>query len=264
MAFKSKLPQWIKYPLWWVFKAPQRKYGFYTVISDLLALVRTVNPFKPELTTISICVGLYNRSETFLQYFLPSIAQCENAQLIELSVFDCGSEDAVQLEQEIRLRFAGKVIFKSESHPFSRAFAFNKAVRQSSSELVFLCDADFSIPRDIVALCNNNTRNKAFWFPIVFYLYKNKPEHFSPKNGEWMLWGGKGLVVCPKDAFERVGALNEDFTKWGGEDEEFWLRCYKFKQMVLRTKCKDLLHHWHPSLNPKYKKLEELSDMGLL
>ncbi len=264
MGLKSIFPQGVKYPLWWLFKAPQRSYGFYTVITDLYALVRTVSPLKTEPVAISICVGLYNRSETFLQYFLPSIAQCENAHLIELSVFDCGSLDAAQLEKEIRLQFAGKVIFKSQVHPFSRAFAFNKAVRQSSNEMVFLCDADFSIPRNIVALCTKYTRNSTFWFPIVFYLYKNKPAAYASKNGEWMLWGGKGLVACRKNAFERVGGLNEAFTQWGGEDEEFWLRCYQHQEIVLRTKCKGLLHHWHPSLNPKYKKLEELSDMGLL
>jgi len=264
MAFKSKLPQWIKYPLWWVFKAPQRRFGVQSLLLDLKGIALRYFPIKPKPQRLSICVGLYNRSDIFLKHFLPSLAKCSNAPLIELSVFDCGSNDCVSLEAEIRARYQGNFVFTSESHTFSRSFAINKAVQQCSNELIFLCDADFSLPENIVELCTNNSRNNSFWFPIVFYLYKNKAAVFNSKNGEWMLWGGKGLVACSKSNFEDVGALNEAFTEWGREDEEFWLRCHQHKKIVIRNKCKGLLHHWHPSLNPKYKKLEELADLGLL
>jgi predicted glycosyltransferase involved in capsule biosynthesis len=71
-----------------------------------------------------------------------------------------------------------------------------------------------------------------------------------------MLWGGKGILACNKKAFTQLGGLDEKFITWGGEDEEFYLRCYAAKMKVIRSKENQLLHHWHPSFNPKYKNLE--------
>lgn len=264
---KKFIPQFIKYPLWWLFKSPQRAVPGPNLRNDLLGLWRylMVKCFgfrKPQ--NISVCVGLKNRSDQFLNYFLPSLNQCEYLDCIELSVFDCGSTDTPELEKSIRNIFLGKLTFCSESLPFSRAMAVNRAVKQSNAGLIFICDADFSLPKKLVQLCSSYTRKNGFWFPIVFYLYKNKPAIFARGNGEWMLWGGKGLLACYKDEFIALGGLDESYTTWGSEDEAFWLNCHKAGKSIIRTKEPDLLHHWHPSLNPKYKKLEDLADLGLL
>jgi hypothetical protein len=71
-----------------------------------------------------------------------------------------------------------------------------------------------------------------------------------------MLYGGKGIVGCYKKDYEKVGCLDEQFTSWGGEDEAFYLNCYASKMNIIRTRENQLLHHWHPSFNPKFKKLE--------
>jgi glycosyltransferase involved in cell wall biosynthesis len=264
---KSVIPQWIKYPLWWVFKSPQRKLGWQTLLTDLLGLVwffKEQTPLKAKLQPVSICVGIYNRQETFFTYFLPSLNICLNQELIELSIFDCGSDDLIAFEERLRKEYKGNFVFKSEPHSFARAFAFNSAVKQASHSLIFLCDADFSLPKNLVQMCSSYTANNGFWFPIVFYLYKNKPPEYSLKNGEWMIWGGKGLVACRKNAYWEIGGLNENYKTWGNEDEEFWLKCYVANKIIIRNKEKGLLHHWHPSYNLKYKKLEELSDLGIL
>jgi len=195
---------------------------------------------------------------------ISSLNKCINSDLIELSIFDCGSNDVTSLESQIKTNWKGKLVFKSEKTPFSRAYSFNNSVKQCTNDIIFICDADFSVPKNIVALCNKYSIGKMIWFPIVFYLYKNKPEEFSKKNGEWMIWGGKGLLACKKKHFFEVGMLDEKYKSWGYEDEELWLRFYKKGYWVFRTKNNELLHHWHPSLNSKYQKIEELCDIGLL
>ncbi len=264
---KRIVPNWIKFSLWWLFKSPQRKLGWFTLTNDLIGLFRYLieqTPFKNKPHSVSICVGIYNRQETFLQHFLPSLTNCLNQELIELSIFDCGSVNHDDFKKQVALGFNGKLVFNSESHPFARAFAFNRAVKQATHDLIFLCDADFSLPKKIVQLCSSYTKNGEFWFPIVYYLYKNKPAKYAKGNGEWMLWGGKGLLACNKKSYLDLGGLNEEFKTWGGEDEDFWLNCHASKKVIIRTKEKELLHHWHASHNLKYKKLEELSDLGIL
>ncbi len=264
---KTHIPNRIKFPFWFVFKSPQRKLGWYTLWLDLkgifLLLFYSVFRFY-RLEPISICVGLYNRNDSFLSAFLPSLCKCRFPELIELSVYDCGSEDIEKLRVEIQKTFKGKWVLNSETVPFSRAFSLNKAVSQSSNQKLFICDADFSIPENIVSLCKRYTIGRTAWFPIVFYLYKNKPTQFAKKNGEWMIWGGKGVLACNRKHFVEAGQFNENYKTWGYEDEDLWLRFYKAGISVIRTRCKALLHHWHPSLNPKYIKLEELADKGLL
>jgi glycosyltransferase involved in cell wall biosynthesis len=264
---KSQLPNFIKFPVWWLLRSPQRKLGFVTLKRDLLGLIYWLieqTPFGAKPQPISICVGLYNRSQIFLDHFIPSLSRCQNQHLIELSIYDCGSSDEPLLLQKIQSQFKGKVIFRSEPKPFARAFAFNQAVAQSTNDTLFLCDADFSLPKELVQTVSAYTRFNSFWFPIVFYLYKNKPTYYAKGNGQWMTYGGKGILAAKRSAFEQAGQLDESFVTWGGEDEEFWLRCHAKGFCIIRTREPNLLHHWHPSLNLKYKKLEELIDLGLL
>ncbi len=262
---KQFIPQFIKFPLWFLFKSPQRKFAWFTLWLDILSLISFAfySVFKiKKLKPISICVGLSNRSPIFLNAFLSSLNNVKNKHLIELSVFDCNSTDVEDLETEIKKKWVGNLIFSNKEMKFTRAVTFNNAVLQSNNETILICDADFSLPINIVQLCNNYTRGSMVWFPIVFYLYKNKPKIFDKKNGEWMQWGGKGILATSKKHFINVGMLNTDFTEWGREDDELWQRFYQHKYLVFRSRCKGFLHHWHPSLNPKYQELATMVDEG--
>ena len=103
---KSLVPDFIKYFLWFVFKSPQRKIGWFTLKLEVYAYLKvfyaSIFGFKP-LIKISICVGIYNRSEIFLKYFVSSLSRCKHQDLIELSVFDMGSDDIKDLKKEIEL-----------------------------------------------------------------------------------------------------------------------------------------------------------------
>lgn len=184
--------------------------------------------------------------------------------LIELSVFDCDSNDVPNLELEIRKIWKGKLVFSTKKNQFTRSYAFNKAVEQSHNNVLFICDADFSMPIDLVLSCNKYTLGRLVWFPIVFYLYKNKPNVYNKAHGEWMQWGGKGILACKRKYFNQVGGYDESFTSWGQEDDDLWKKFYKARCCVIRYRERGLLHHWHPSLNPKYQALADKADKGLL
>jgi len=257
LAFKKRIPQFVKFPLWYLFKAPQRKLGWHTLLNDITGILlflfyQLLAPFV-KLKPISICVGIYNRSDMFLDYFIPSLLKVKHLQFVELSIFDCNSDDKDDLLLAIKKKYHGSLVFNSEPINFSRAKSFNKAVKQSKHQKIFICDADFSIPDNIVTLVNLYTLFNTIWFPIVFYLFKDKPAIVHTANGQWMQWGGKGLLACNKKEFIKIGMLNEDYTSWGFEDEDLWQRFHQKKYIIIRNKCTGLLHHWHPSKNPKYQ-----------
>lgn len=210
---------------------------------------------KRNLQPISICTGIYNRSDNYLNQLLPSINKAKHAHLIELSVFDCGSSDIPDLEKAIREKWSGKLVFNTRPMPFSRSATFNKAVAQSSAPVIFICDADMSVPATIVELCNSFTGKKRVWYPIIYFLFKDKPAVVAKGNGVWEQYAAKGMLACLKEDFNAIGGLDETFKEWGAEDNELWERFYKNGFTVITNRQRGLMHHWHTTLNKKYAHL---------
>lgn len=253
---KKLLPVWLKKPFWYLYKSYQRRLGlcfsWWVEARGLFYfLFHSYNNLKP----ISICTGLLNRTDNYLDYVLESVLKMERQELIELSIFDCGSLDLERLEKIIREKWTGKLVIKSEPVSFSRALSFNKAIEQATSNLVFACDADMSLPINLVKQCNRFVSRKSVWFPICFYLEKDKPPIINKENGDWH-WVGKGMFAATKQQFERIGKYDESFNTWGGEDWDLWLRFFKKGILPLRTRCRGLFHHWHISLKPILNKSE--------
>lgn len=257
-AIKKSLPVGVKYPFWYIFKAPQRKFGIGSIARDLLGILRYLyvqfyspSPLKP----ISICIGIKDRNNELQTHVLNSLKHITNPELVELCVFDCGTEDNTTLTDIIQSNSPVKLKFHSKHMNFERAYALNQAAAMADNELLFFSDVDFEIPENIVVLVNKYTQFNSMWFPIVFYLYKNKSKTICKTNGEWMIWGGKGLFACYKKTFLALGQLDEKYKTWGAEDEAFWLKCHASKKIIIRNKEKSLMHHWHLSYNEKYRKL---------
>jgi len=252
---KKLIPNSVKYPFYYLFKAPQRSFAPYSIYNDLKGIAiyiwYKIFPIK-KLKPITICTGIYNRSENYLTHLLQSINAAKNQHLITLSVFDCNSNDVENLENEIKKYWKGKLIFNKETIKFSRSYTFNKAVNQSNTEIIFICDADLSLPKNIVESINFYTANNRVWYPIFFFLYKNKPAVINKNNGEWEQYGSKGMLACLKNSWTEIGGLNETYTTWGNEDTELWERFHKNGFTIVRNRAK-ILHHWHSSHNPKYK-----------
>src|SRR5687768_9315680 len=101
---KEIIPVWIKLLPWYVFKSPQRELGLAkTWLTELEGITyftfkKLLNPRKQKLQPLSICTGIKNRTQNYLDFVLPSILKMHHQHLIELSIFDCGSDDAEYFE----------------------------------------------------------------------------------------------------------------------------------------------------------------------
>jgi glycosyltransferase involved in cell wall biosynthesis len=205
--------------------------------------------FPCQYKAICICTGLKNRSAHYLDYLLGSVTKARNKELITLSVFDCASDDVEHLEQEIRKIWKGKLLFRSEKIDFSRAHSFNRAVKMADEALIFVCDADMSVPQDIVRLCNLYTGRYVAFFPVCFKLNEKNKALMMPEYGEWFP-SGKGVFASRKKDFLKIGAYDENYKTWGKEDWDLWYRFYLHAYYPLSFRVSNLYHHWHPSLRP--------------
>lgn len=251
---KKYLPPRFKQFLWFVFKSPQRKHGGpWSLFTDLTGYF-TILIKKQALQPITICTGIKNRSDNYLTVFLDSLNNCKNKESISLSVFDCNSSDVSDLQTEIKNKWNGNLIFKSEEVDFTRAHTFNKAMKQASTELLFVCDADMCLPENILEKVNKYVTKKSSWFPISFHLDK------SGENGKFKT-EGKGIFATSKTQLQKVGPYDENFTSWGDEDWEMFFRFYKNGIRPFRTKERNLIHNYHESKRPKdYKSKYETSN----
>ncbi|MDD5650285.1 MAG: glycosyltransferase [Candidatus Nanoarchaeia archaeon] len=193
---------------------------------------------------ISICVGLKDRTNYLIKYLINSMNKCKSNDMLELSVFDCGSDDIEDLKSTIMMYWKGELAFKQQQISFSRSFTFNNAVKNSKYDYVFLCDSDMFLPEDFVEQFFKNVSKEKTWFPICFSLLKNRPFEVNENNGWWREFGF-GMVGIFKDNFIKTGMLNECFTSWGGEDNDLYDKVGTIK---IREKCFGLFHCWHCSL----------------
>lgn len=256
LQFKSIIPVRLKKIPWYIFKSPQRKEGYGTIWIEFKGIISYFFHsfyfflFKPKLNPISICTGLKNRSQNYLDIFLESVLKLDHPELIELSVFDCGSDDIDTIETEIRKKWKGRLVFSQQNIAFSRSYSFNISVEQSTHPIIFVSDADMSLPKGLVKRCNRFVFSKNVWFPVCFHLNPDMNKGYVKENGKWYPLG-KGMFAAKKTDFVKIGMYDETFKRWGGEDWELWIRFYKNGFFPYRNRQKGLFHHYHVSLKPE-------------
>lgn len=218
--------------------------GWATLMTDLKGLISLAfsRSGKPEI--LWICVGNKDRSYSLLKHLINSMVASPEKDRLALSVADCGSTDIPDLESEIRKIWTGELIFSSVAVPFERAAAFNRAVEQAGGELVFICDADVSIPGNLAKQAKRYVSHSTAWFPVCqWQLEKGKPDW------KWFS-AGTGLCAFTKTQLRKTGMLDTAFKDWGKEDWDLFFRCYRSGIMPLRSRCSGLYHHWHPPSKP--------------
>ena len=61
-----------------------------------------------------------------------------------------------------------------------------------------------------------------------------------------------GSMAITKEAYFRIGGMDEEFIGWGGEDIEFWERCSLLNRWIWGYE--PIIHLWHRSQPLKEKK----------
>jgi GT2 family glycosyltransferase len=163
--------------------------------------------------------------------------------------------------------------------PYCRSWALNVAAAHARSRVLVLQDNDMLVPEDYA--CSllrfvDEGYEAVNLKRFVFYLSRLHSTayssgtatlgDFAPEFVVQNLEAG-GSVAITRDAFERIGGMDEAFIGWGGEDNEFWERAQTLR--VWPYGYLPLVHLWHPpqpykdaSDNPMLRRHRELASVA--
>ena len=228
---------------WFIFKSPQRKnVGVGTLWTDIKGIFGILFRKKSH-EEIWVCVGVKNRTDN-LKRLVSSLQKAEDAGSIALSIADAGSDDAVELKTWLGQSWKGKLVWSAAVQEFHRAEVFNRAIRQAEGNFIFVCDADMTVPVDLVKQIRRHVRPTSAWFPVCQW------QMFEDMHDWKWFTAGTGLFAAHKKWQGDLVYYNETIKGWGAEDWDMFFRFYQKGIMPLRSRCNGLYHHWHQSMKP--------------
>lgn len=139
--------------------------------------------------------------------------------------------------------------------PYCRSWAFNVGARIAKGRILVLHDNDLMVPEDYAAQI---MRRAAENFDVInlkrFIFYLSEQHTMSYLSGDAEITDfapeaimqnaeAGGSIAIARDAYERIGGMDEAFIGWGGEDNEFWERAQTCR--VWPFGCLPLVHLWH-------------------
>lgn len=166
------------------------------------------------------------------------------------------------LEQELKDKLPSWVRYHYTKAPaadylYNRSWALNEGARIARGRILILHDGDMLVP---VAYASETMRQIDHGFDVVnlkrFIAFLDEPStaHLFRSldlsgrlRSEEMMSNATagGSIGIKIDSFFSLGAMDEDFVGWGGEDTEFWDRCQTMR--VANHTYMPIVHLWHPS-----------------
>ena len=175
---------------------------------------------------------------------------------IECIVVEQDTEKKIQRHLPEWVRYVYMEIL-DDKPGYNRSAAFNFGAQFARGNLLLLHDNDMLVPvsyckelHDIAAMGYEAINIKRF----VFYLTRLNSIEVQKSIGELgniapeyivqNLEAG-GSMAIGREAFEKIGSMDERFVGWGGEDNEFWDRCSILKRWIWGFV--PIVHLWHAS-----------------
>ena len=193
--------------------------------------------------------------EPLLRATIESIAAQEGARV-----------ECIVVEQDTESRLAGRLPKwvrlvhtppPASDTPYNRSWAFNVGATHARSGVLVLHDNDLLVPTDYAREILSRVEQghevlnlKRF----IFFLSERHTEQVIaadltpidlPPASVMQNAEGGGSVAITRDAFDRIGGMDESFVGWGGEDNEFWERAQTCR--VWPYGYLPLVHLWHPA-----------------
>jgi hypothetical protein len=140
---------------------------------------------------------------------------------------------------------------------YNRSWALNEGARHAKGSTIILHDGDMLVPAAYAAEMKkqidagyqivNLKRFIAFLDQRSSSVVFEKKDLVSPLRSEEIMANATagGSIGVEKDSFFSIGAMDEEFVGWGGEDTEFWDRCETLD--IVNSQYLPLIHLWHPS-----------------
>lgn len=209
-----------------------------------------------QAATVSFIIG--HRGLSRLPHLLATIESIAGQRDVAI--------ECVVVEQDVQPQLAGRLPPwvryihappPSADMPYCRSWAFNIGANMARGELLILHDNDMMVPTGYAAESLKLVRQgyelvnlKRF----VFYLSEEHTTNFfagtesllqrAPESIMQNAQGG-GSIAITREAFDRIGGMDEGFIGWGGEDNEFWERAQTLR--VWPYGFLSLIHLWHPA-----------------
>lgn len=145
----------------------------------------------------------------------------------------------------------------SQDCQYNRASAFNLGAKLAKGDILLLHDNDMVIAEDycseIVGLVREgyealNTKRYVFYLdPQDSQKVMQSTTELRKSNPTYVVQNleAGGSMAITKNAYFRIGGMDEDFIGWGGEDNEFWQRCSTLKKWIWGFS--PIIHLWHKS-----------------
>lgn len=145
----------------------------------------------------------------------------------------------------------------SPKYLYNRSWALNEGAKIAKGSIFVLHDGDMLVPtsyayemKRIIDRGDKVVNLKRF---IAFLDERSTEAMFAikritgPLRCEQIMANATagGSIGIDRAAFFEVGAMDEAFVGWGGEDTEFWDRCQTLQ--VANNTYMPLIHLWHPS-----------------
>lgn len=211
---------------------------------------------------ITFVIG--HRGDTRLPHLLKTLESIAGQQGVET--------ECVVVEQDVRSVLQGRLPGwvrlvhtppPAAEMPYCRSWALNVGAKLAQGELLVLHDGDILVPSDYAALAWYRLRHGYDAIDLKrfgFYLSEGDTQKFFDEQltiagattasiVQNLVAGGS--IAIRRDAFLRVGGMDEEFVGWGGEDNEFWERIQTLN--VWPFGCLPYVHLWHPAQTGKYQ-----------
>ena len=216
---------------------------------------------KPQVTFI---IG--HRGESRLPHLLNTVATiaAQVGVAVECIVVEQDSKSVLSGRLPSWVKFVHSVPPTSDM-PYCRSWAFNVGAGLASAEVLVLHDNDMLIPQDYAENIHKRVTQGAEVLNLKRFIFYCTERHtaaifektadltdIAPETVVQNLEGG-GSVAITREAFERIGGMDESFIGWGGEDNEFWERAQTCR--VWPYGYLPLVHLWHPS-QPKKQEVD--------
>jgi len=140
---------------------------------------------------------------------------------------------------------------------YNRSWALNEGARLAKGSTIILHDGDMLVPAQYAKEMMHQIQAG---YQVVnlkrFIAFLDEPSSqcvftskkiTGPLKCEQMMQNATagGSIGIQRDAYFSIGAMDEEFVGWGGEDTEFWDRCQTLR--VANHTYMPIIHLWHPS-----------------
>jgi len=215
---------------------------------------QTTPPQSPARPELSVLIG-HRGSERLplLLATLESLAAQENVQL-----------ECLVIEQDSEVRIAAKLPawvrhihapLSDPDAPYNRSHTFNIGADQARSPVLLLHDNDMLVPRGYgrrilqrieAGYAVVNPKRFIFYFASEHSQQVVRGEaRFDQQPADYIVQNleAGGSMAITAQAYQELGGMDDQFSGWGGEDNEFWDRCLTRPTWIWGYE--PVLHLWH-------------------